>query len=105
MSKVARTKDTGKYANRAYVANYPPLHDWLRKRDARCNWQVPLGGESDDPSAFIESWRIGGGEVIIVVRANQNGWNIYTACPGNGLEESLTDAEVRVGLREQIGAA
>ena len=95
----ARTKDTGKYPNRAYVENYPPLHEWLRKHEARCNWQVPLGGEEpENPTAFIESWQVGRGELIVVVRANQFGWNIYTALPGNGIAESLADAEVRLGL-------
>jgi hypothetical protein len=94
-----RTKDTGKYAARAYVENYPPLHEWLKKHEARCNWQVPIAGESSDPAAFVESWAVGRGELILVVRAHQHGWNIFTALPGNGIEESLADAEIRLGLR------
>lgn len=98
-TKEERTKDTGKYANRAYVENYPPLHEWLKKHEARCNWQAPIAGESKkDAQAYVESWTIGRGEVIVVVRANQTGWNVYTPILGSGIEESLTDAEARLGL-------
>lgn len=81
-----------------YLENYPPLRDWLRKHDARCNWQVALGNGPDGPRAYIESWqsRAWRGDVIVVVRADQLGWDIYTSCSSNDIDASLADALARV---------
>jgi len=99
MSKVARTKDTGKYTERPYVANYPPLNDWLRKHESRCNWQLPLG-DPEAPTAYVESHWLAKAkaEVIVVVRANQLGWDLYTPSRDNSIMATLEDAEKRLGL-------
>lgn len=94
-TSVAKDQDTDK----PWIHNYPPLRDWLNKHEARCNWQIPLG-DPDRPNAYVESWTFAGatGEVIIVVLANQNGWNLYTPHTGNKIDDSLIDAEHRLGL-------
>jgi hypothetical protein len=81
-----------------YVENYPPLRDWLRQHEARCNWQLPLGPK-DAPVAYVESWWLGhGGEVLVVVQAQKMGWNLYTADGGNKVADAFIDAETRLGL-------
>ena len=69
-----------KTKDKPYVDNYPPLRDWLRNHEARCDWQVRIGGTEKDPTAFVESYSIPGAKcgVIVVVHAYGNGWNLYT---------------------------
>jgi hypothetical protein len=84
--------------DKPYVENYPPLHAWLKKHGAHCNWQVPIGG-ARKPTAYVESWILRGGrEVIVVVRARKRGWDIYTPEQSAGVEETLRAVEVRIGL-------
>lgn len=85
-------------SNHPYVANYPSLRDWLRANDALCMWQLPMddGAAYGYPAAYVECWRIGTSHVIVVVRANKHGWEIYTAHPSNNVAETLADALARV---------
>jgi hypothetical protein len=84
--------------DKPWVDNYPPLRDWLRKHEARCNWQLPLGNKSF-PNAYVESWIAPNGrEFVVVVQANRLGWNIYTPEPSSEIVGTLADAERRLGL-------
>lgn len=95
MPKKAATKN----ADKPWIHNYPPLRDWLSKHEARCNWQLPLGNP-DRPNAYVESWSFarGTGEILVVVHANQNGWNLYTPHNSLKIDETIADAERRIGL-------
>lgn len=85
--------------DRPYVDNYPPLRDFLREIEARCDWQLPLG-EADAPSAYVEQWRAPNGNTMIVtVHRNNWGWNIATPCLSLNIEETFADARARLGLK------
>lgn len=93
-------KDNDK--NKPYVENYPPLWDWLKKHDARCNWQLPHGSP-EAPRAFVECWAFQDHEgrtqqAIVLVQANQLGWEIFTPNDSADIAETLGDAERRLGL-------
>lgn len=90
--------------NKPWVSNYPPLNDWLHQHNARCMWQIPSEpepkGEEDynpewTPNSYIECWSVGKSTVILIVRANQQGWDIYSALNSNSVKESLEDAAKR----------
>lgn len=84
--------------SKPYVANYPPLDEWLKKHSGYCQWQIPLG-DSSDPSAYVEAWMFPGGMIaILVVHANQNGWDIYTPSGEPRIDATLADAAGRLGL-------
>ncbi len=97
------TKDT---SNHPYVSNYPPLRAWLDKHDARCMWQVPSQAPPSDPDeaygwvpqAYIECWIVGKRPCIILVRGNKMGWEIYTDGNTIKIDETLADAERRLGI-------
>lgn len=82
-------KDTN---NKPYTSNYPVLERWLEKNAQVCQWQIKL------PHAAVECWLVNGRPVIIIVYANRMGWDVYTALDTNKIEESLMNAESRVGL-------
>ena len=77
-----------------WVENYPPLRDFLREINARCDWQVKLpyyGG------AFAEQWRAPGGiQFIIVVLGQQHGWEIYTPTFKQKAVDTIEDARKRI---------
>jgi hypothetical protein len=79
----------------AWVANYPPLAEWLVKVEGRCLWQQRSG------TSMIEGWAIGGAVAIVEVYANGNGWNIYTACQSKRIDMTLIDAELRTGFQKK----
>jgi len=91
--------------SRAYVANYPPLAAWLKKHEARCFWQLPLGGEPDDPTSYVEHYMFQKdrniGLAIVVVHRNGMGWEIYTPCTSHQIDDTLEDAEKRLGLEHK----
>ena len=85
--------------SKPYVANYPPLAEFLKKHDGHCQWQIPLGGEPEEPSAYVEAWIFPGGMIaVIVVHARQHGWEIYTPTASGRIDETLADAAARLGL-------
>lgn len=100
-SKSKSTRD------KPWVSNYPPLQEWLDKVEAKCQWQIPMQPKptADDdyepdwaPTAYVECWAVGKGTVIIIVRAEQHGWEIYSALDSNSVQESLADVEKRCGV-------
>jgi hypothetical protein len=88
-----KTTDRRTKRDEPWVANYPPLKEWLAKVEGRCLWQQRNG------TSMVEGWAIAGAVAVIEVYANGNGWNIYTACASRRIDETLQDAEVRTGLR------
>ena len=91
-------------SRKPWVSNYPPLKEWLDKHDATCMWQVPSNpdpGYDIDwaPVSYIECWLVNGRPVIVVVRADKMGWDIFTDCNSARVDETLADAEKRVGLK------
>ena len=86
-------------ANRPYTSNYPELQNWLDAIDARCVWQVPLGTDSTDPVMYLEQWSALGSLMIVLVRADRAGWEIYTPHPSSKVDVTLADAETRLRAR------
>lgn len=87
---------TKKSITKPYVENYPPLHDWLRTIGAQCDWQLPLG---PGPQAYVESYSVRGRpSFIVIVRANQLGWDIFTSLNDGRIDATLADAAKRIGL-------
>lgn len=84
-------------AQAPYVANYPELRDWLENHNARCVWQL-MRGEPDHHTQAVECWAIGKSLAIVVVHADQHGWEIYTAPDTLRVDETLRDAEIRCGV-------
>lgn len=82
--------------NKPWVSNYAPLKAWLDKVKARCLWQTAQGGR--DPHTYIEGWQVNGRVVVLIVRANKMGWEIYTGADSIQIDETLADVERRVGL-------
>lgn len=85
-------------SNRAFVSNYPPLDEWLKKHEARCYFQVPVGGDPDDPNGYVEQYIINGNFCIVMVWANKNGWELYTAGDSMEIAPTFADAEKRLGI-------
>jgi len=91
-------------SRKPWVSNYPPLREWLNKHDARCMWQVPSQERPNEadydwvPQAYIECWIVGRRPCIIVVRGDKMGWEIYTDGDTHRIDETLLDAERRLGL-------
>ena len=82
----------------AYIDNYPPLHNWLREREAHCSWRLRRGGV-DGPHEYIERWQLPNGNALIVtVLSHGKGWDIYTPCGGLRVDETLADAAKRCGV-------
>jgi len=101
-------------SNRAWISNYPPLKDWLNKHEARCMWQLPMQqpnsstGEYEydfGPTAYVECWLVYRRPVIIVVHANKNGWEIYSALDDLKISATLADVERRVGFTPEHGVS
>lgn len=91
-------------SNKPWVANYPPLDEWLKKHEARCNWQIPMG-DADNPVAYLESYMINGHEAIVIVRANRLGWEIFTSGDSNRVDLTMADADARLGLAPAVESA
>ena len=82
----------------AYIDNYPPLRNWLREREARCDWQIRRGNE-ESQHEYIERWQLPNGNALIVtVRSHGKGWDIYTPCGSPRVDETLADAAKRCGV-------
>ncbi len=94
----------GKDDDKPWIANYPPLDEWLRKNDARCDWQMKLGKGAH--ASMLEQWRMPGSlPFIILVLAGQHGWEIYTPCHENNVEKTLEDTKKRIYAGTVVGKA
>lgn len=95
--------------DKPYVENYPPLHTWLREHEARCDWQLPLGGTPADdeheanPNAYVECWRLPTGHTFVVV-VTKHGWDVFTSAGTNDVAATLADANLRLCLRSDDAA-
>lgn len=91
-------------SDKPYVSNYPPLQKWLDKHNAHCMWQVPSNPKPRDadydwtPGSYIEGWRIKHRLIVIVVHSNKMGWDVFTSPDTPLVDETLKDAELRLGL-------
>lgn len=82
-----------------YVSNYRVLREFLDQHDARCMWQLRLGGSSSAPTGFVEMWQFPTGrQAIILVHAHQRGWDIFTPDGTNSVGAALQDARTRLEL-------
>ena len=93
-SKGRKVEDT---SQKPWVANYPPLQEWLQKIHAQCLEQIPLG-ENPDLSGYVERWQANARTFLVIVRARRMGWDILTPCYSNEIAATLADAEKRLGL-------
>lgn len=81
------------------VGNYPRLQAWLDKHEARPMWSLINGDGLDTAQASVEGWMVRGGAIaILVIHANKQGWNIFTSCDSNKIDETFADAEQRLKL-------
>lgn len=78
--------------NKPWITNYPTLHDWLDKIDAQCMWQ------KTGKDFYVEGWRANGRAFVLVVYGNKMGWHIYTEGDSGRVDETLSDAEKRLGI-------
>lgn len=83
--------------NKPWTSNYPPLNEWLHKIEARCMDQIPVG-DPENPRAYLEKWIVNGRVFALEVRADQHGWEIFTANYTNSVDETFADAEKRLGV-------
>jgi hypothetical protein len=82
-------------SQKPYVENYPALHEWLQKLEARCDWQLPIG-PAKEPHAYVEQWSSHSCRpFVVIIYANNNGWNVFTDCADGRVDATLRDAEVR----------
>lgn len=82
-----------------YLANYPPLADWLRKHGARCQWQATTDGRpASAMNSMVEAWLLGDSMCVIVVHPDCLGWDIFTPGGNPNIGKTLADAEKRLGL-------
>lgn len=93
--------------SQAWTANYPPLDEWLRAHEMRCHWQEWLGDPTAEPArGHVECWITSTGrQCIITVWPNQMGWEIYTPTDSRTIDDTLRDAEARLGLAEDLSAS
>lgn len=94
--------------DKPYTSNYPPLEMWLKKIDARCHSQIPVG-DPKKPEAYFEMWYVnhptaGSMTFCILVRGKQRGWEIYTPALTNAIDATLLDAERRLGITGEVSA-
>lgn len=88
-----------KHKDKPWVSNYPPLNDFLQDNQARCNWQIRMGGTEDEPTGYVEHYLFPNGKVaIVVVHARQEGWDIYIPSDSLKVDETLAEATKRLGL-------
>jgi hypothetical protein len=91
-------------SNKPWVSNYPALKNWLDRLDAHCMWQIPMNerprGAGCDwaPTSYVECWMVGRRPIVILVHSNKMGWDIYTNADTSRIDETLVDAERRVGV-------
>jgi hypothetical protein len=80
------------------VENEPSLEDWLAHHKAKLLWQHDGPDQQGIPTYRIAGYQIGARTAIVVIRARQMGWDIFT--PGNStdIDHTLADAESRLGL-------
>ncbi len=96
--------------NGPFLNNYPPLQAWLKKHGARCMWQVPMEprprNASSDwyPRAYLEGWLVGKQIVVVQVHADRFGWELYIAPDTGKIDETLAEAELRLGLQSGAGS-
>jgi hypothetical protein len=98
----ASTRD---YSNHPFVSNYPPLKEWLDKHEARCMWQIPSHPRDEGdldwyPQYYIEGWLVKKRIVVLQIYSNKMGWNIFTDCGSNKVDDALADAEQRLNIVE-----
>src|SRR6185437_2567006 len=93
------TKNKPSPDNEALVDNYPVLKAWLTKVGARYQWSSPCSDAAGPLAATIYHYTIkGAGPFIVLVHPDKHGWNVYTACSSNKVDETFADAEYRLGL-------
>jgi len=78
-----------------FVDNYPELAEWLKQHEAVAVAQLPCSPRR--PTAyFLEVWEVQGVHVVIRVHADRRGWDIFTPCGSNRIDETLRDADQRI---------
>lgn len=86
-------------ADKPWIGNYPPLKEWLHKIKATCLNQLP-SGDHDRPFAMLEMWQANGRVFLILIHSFRHGWDIYTAGETNKIDDTLLDAERRLGIQK-----
>ncbi len=74
------------------VVDFPPLDAWLRKHNAKWLWCA------DTHHATVQTWEINGRIFLILLYTVAPAWDIFTSHDGNGVYESLLDADRRLGI-------
>lgn len=74
-------------------ANDRALREWLDKHHAFPLWDRVV------PPGKVTAYNLRGRVVLVVRYANDHGWDLYTPHDSNRIDESLADAETRLGLK------
>lgn len=83
------------------VSDYPPLHDWLNKHDARCIWYVSDWERGvKKPLRHVEAWLVRGALVLVVLYAERRGWHVYTEANTTNIVAVFADIERRIGVAD-----
>jgi hypothetical protein len=80
--------------NTKTARDYPHLSAWLDRHNGRQLWvaETPHGNR-------IEAWQMHGGRGILVeIHPGGHGWDLWTNADTIQIDETLADAERRVGL-------
>jgi hypothetical protein len=90
-SSTAPNKDV----DEPWISNYPPLHDWLMKNEARCDWQLRYG--KGRQGFMLECWRLPGSMPFIVQVFTQSmGWDVFTPSGDRSVDATLADLAERI---------
>lgn len=85
----------GKDADEPWISNYPPLAEWLKEIEARCDFQIPHG--KGRHRWMVEQWRAPGSmPFIVVVMPQRMGWEIYTPTATNNIDATFADVRARI---------
>ncbi len=80
---------------KAALSDYPALAAWLIKIEAQHLTDAAYGTSS------VEIWTAKGSVFIVMLYAKGNGWSIFTPCTSNRIDDTLADAERRIGISSE----
>lgn len=77
-----------------HVEDFPALAQWLDKHCAMMLWST-IGYP---PHAVVQGWKINGRLVLVLLYTHAPSWDIFTAPDSSLSDQTLADAEKRLGL-------
>ena len=81
------------------VENEPSLEDWLAGHKAKLLWQHDGAIDRKGIPAYrVAGYQVGTRTALVVIRPYSLGWDIFTAGNSTEIEDTLEDAESRLGI-------